>query len=347
MKNKDTKSVDVKYFPHQVHTRDDEKVQRLMMKHGSTGYGLMWMLYEDLYKSKNSMDLDFDLLSYNYRADVDILKSVILESDLFVVDESENKFGSIAVQAYINKMNLSIKYGKIGAKKSWESEKRVKSKNLDNQKNTKSTTSGKPHEQRDEIPPLEGAYTPPIDPPIPYKEKESKIKERESKVKENNNKRDSYVSGASPATELSPQLKLLFEQCKLSTPARTYEKHIFGSRARDSEIELMIKFAYFHKNYPGTKMGYLVGLEKYKKICKKMGINEIETCKELYKGLAGQKKARERLQEIKDSGKDVHIAPWKNMSTYINNMSWEEEIPVPEESKKEDPRKNYIDTYEY
>jgi len=43
----------VKYFKHDLSTRDDDKIFELIEAHGMQGYGLWWVLLEELYKAED------------------------------------------------------------------------------------------------------------------------------------------------------------------------------------------------------------------------------------------------------------------------------------------------------
>ena len=99
---------DTFYFSHDYNTRNDIKIKRLIAKHNYLGYGIFWAIIEDLYNNANALPLDYDCIAFDLRADVDIVKSIINDFDLFVF--SDGFFGSNSIQKRLNERNLkSIK----------------------------------------------------------------------------------------------------------------------------------------------------------------------------------------------------------------------------------------------
>ena len=99
---------DTFYFSHDYNTRNDIKIKRLIAKHNYLGYGIFWAIIEDLYNNANALPLDYDCIAFDLRADVEIVKSIINDFDLFVF--SDGFFGSNSIQKRLNERNLkSIK----------------------------------------------------------------------------------------------------------------------------------------------------------------------------------------------------------------------------------------------
>ena len=99
---------DTFYFSHDYNTRNDIKIKRLIAKHNYLGYGIFWAIIEDLYNNANALPLDYDCIAFDLRADVDIVKSIINDFDLFVF--SDGFFGSNSIQKRLDERNLkSIK----------------------------------------------------------------------------------------------------------------------------------------------------------------------------------------------------------------------------------------------
>ncbi len=91
---------DTFYFPHDYNSRSDQKISKLLAKHGMLGYGLYWAIIEDLYNNNNILEIDYDCISYDLRSDSEIIKSVINDFGLFTF--CENTFGSISVERRLN-----------------------------------------------------------------------------------------------------------------------------------------------------------------------------------------------------------------------------------------------------
>jgi len=87
---------DTFYFSHDYNSRNDEKIKFLLRKHGITGYGLFWAIIEDLYNNANALRTDYEGISFDYRVECEVVKSVINDFDLFVFDGET--FGSLSVQ---------------------------------------------------------------------------------------------------------------------------------------------------------------------------------------------------------------------------------------------------------
>lgn len=82
------------YFPHQYNAHDDEKLQQVIINHGLAGYAVFFLLLEYLGQKKDRiLSKDFyKVLSWNYRIDEDVVRSVVEDYGLFEV--SDNHFSS-------------------------------------------------------------------------------------------------------------------------------------------------------------------------------------------------------------------------------------------------------------
>jgi hypothetical protein len=96
-------SKDTFYFSHDYNSRADDKIKSLIRKHGVTGYGIFWCIIEDLYNNANALQLDYDGIAYDLRTDCDIIKSIINDFDLFVIEGSY--FGSTSVERRLDERN--------------------------------------------------------------------------------------------------------------------------------------------------------------------------------------------------------------------------------------------------
>jgi len=85
------------YFSHDYNTRMDEKIKELIYHHGYLGYGLYWAFVEDLYNNANALRINFNRIASEYNTDVFVVKSIIYDFDLFVVDD-DKYFHSNSVQ---------------------------------------------------------------------------------------------------------------------------------------------------------------------------------------------------------------------------------------------------------
>lgn len=105
------------YFSHDYNTRQDEKVKKLLRKHGYLGYGLFWAIVEDLYNNANALQTDYDGIAYELRVDCDIIKSVLHDFDLFNFDG--DTFSSKSVQNRLDKRNNKSISARESAQKRW------------------------------------------------------------------------------------------------------------------------------------------------------------------------------------------------------------------------------------
>lgn len=74
------------YFTHDYLARSDHKIKKLLVNHGILGYGIYWAIIEDLYNNANVLPMDCDTIAYDLRCDVDAVKSIINDYDLFVIN---------------------------------------------------------------------------------------------------------------------------------------------------------------------------------------------------------------------------------------------------------------------
>lgn len=105
------------YFSHDYNARNDIKIIKLIAKKGYEGYGIYWALIEDLYNNDNLLEYDIDILSFTYRSSEEIIKSVIEDFNLFIVEDRFIK--SLSVQKRLDARNEKSNKGKENALKRW------------------------------------------------------------------------------------------------------------------------------------------------------------------------------------------------------------------------------------
>ena len=106
------------YFSHDYNCRTDEKIKKLLMKYGMTGYGIFWSIVEDLYNNANALQLDYERIAYELRCDESIVKNIINDFNLFVIEG--NYFKSLSVEIRMEKrMEISATASKA-ANIRWE-----------------------------------------------------------------------------------------------------------------------------------------------------------------------------------------------------------------------------------
>lgn len=108
---------DTFYFSHDYNVRNDEKIKRLIRKHGMQGYGVFWAIIEDLYNNANALRTDYDGIAYDLRSDSDVVASVINDFDLFVFDGEF--FGSKSVQERLQQRNSKSESARKSASYRW------------------------------------------------------------------------------------------------------------------------------------------------------------------------------------------------------------------------------------
>lgn len=91
------------YFSHDYNACMDEKIKKLLKKHGMTGYGIFWRIVEDLYNNDNSLEIDYEGIAYDLHSDAKIVQSVINDFGLFVVNDG--CFGSASIERRLQARN--------------------------------------------------------------------------------------------------------------------------------------------------------------------------------------------------------------------------------------------------
>ena len=109
---------DTFYFSHDYNARNDEKIKRLIRKHGMQGYGVFWSIVEDLYNNANALQTDYEGIAYDLRTDRDLVASVVNDFDLFVFDGEY--FGSNSVQERLDQRNDKSEKARKSASYRWE-----------------------------------------------------------------------------------------------------------------------------------------------------------------------------------------------------------------------------------
>ena len=118
---------DTFYFSHDYNARQDDKIKRLIRKHGMAGYGIFWAIVEDLYNNANALRLDCEGMAFEYRVGEDMIESIINDFDLFVIDV--DTFGSRSIESRLNERNEKSKKAKQSANDRWEKVRLAKESN--------------------------------------------------------------------------------------------------------------------------------------------------------------------------------------------------------------------------
>lgn len=112
---------DTFYFSHDYNARTDEKIKLLIRKHGLRGYGIFWAIVEDLYNNANALRTDYDGIAFELREDIEVVKSVLNDFNLFQFDDG--CFGSLSVQKRLDERNEKSKTARESANKRWSKNK--------------------------------------------------------------------------------------------------------------------------------------------------------------------------------------------------------------------------------
>jgi len=106
------------YFSHDYNARTDERIKLLIRKYGMIGYGVFWSIVEDLYNNANALRLDYEGIAYDLRTDIEIIKSIINDFDLFVINGE--LFGSSSIERRLDERRKKSKSASKSAIIRWK-----------------------------------------------------------------------------------------------------------------------------------------------------------------------------------------------------------------------------------
>lgn len=112
---------DTFYFSHDYNARQDDKIKRLIMKHGFLGYGIFWAIVENLYNNTNALRLDCELIAYEMRTSENVIESIINDFELFVIEDGY--FGSLSVERRLIERDEKSKKASKSALSRWNKNK--------------------------------------------------------------------------------------------------------------------------------------------------------------------------------------------------------------------------------
>ena len=75
------------YFTHDFGARNDPKMINLQIKHGMLGVGCYWSIVEMLFEQGGEIPLEYERISFELRTDTNVLKSVINDFGLFIIQD--------------------------------------------------------------------------------------------------------------------------------------------------------------------------------------------------------------------------------------------------------------------
>ena len=106
------------YFNHDSVARLDIRVIKLRSKLGYEGYGIFWAVLELLFTEENKLCVeDYNSLAFGLQCDAKVLKQVIEDFDLFVVEDG--CFYSRRLNNHIEEINNKSNKAKQNASKRW------------------------------------------------------------------------------------------------------------------------------------------------------------------------------------------------------------------------------------
>ena len=83
----------MKAFRHNTNERTKSNVLKLRMKYGAAGYGVYMMLLERLaMEPKLCHDMDYDALAYEFQESADMIRHIVEDFDLFIIDLDTETF---------------------------------------------------------------------------------------------------------------------------------------------------------------------------------------------------------------------------------------------------------------
>ncbi len=78
------------WFRHDVDAVSDRLMQRLIRKYGMEGVGIYWSIVEVLYKENGILNLDdIEDLAFSFHVEHDLVRDIVCESDLFIIEGNE------------------------------------------------------------------------------------------------------------------------------------------------------------------------------------------------------------------------------------------------------------------
>tara|TARA_Y100000356_G_C11239738_1_gene280093 strand:+ start:105 stop:869 length:765 start_codon:yes stop_codon:yes gene_type:complete len=106
------------YFNHDSTARNDYRIIKMRAKLGMEAYGIFWSVLEMLFTEENKLCIDdYDSLAFGLQCDAKVLKQVIEDFDLFVIED--NCFYSRRLNKHIEEINTKSVKAKENAKKRW------------------------------------------------------------------------------------------------------------------------------------------------------------------------------------------------------------------------------------
>jgi hypothetical protein len=119
------------YFNHDSIARNDYRIIKMRSKLGMESYGIFWSVLEMLFTEENKLCIeDYDSLAFGLQCDAKILKQVIEDFDLFVVENG--CFYSRRLNNHIEDINNKSTKAKESIKKRWNNTNVIRTYNDSN-----------------------------------------------------------------------------------------------------------------------------------------------------------------------------------------------------------------------
>jgi len=119
------------YFNHDSIARNDYRIIKMRSKLGMESYGIFWAVLEMLFTEENKLCIeDYDSLAFGLQCDSKVLKQVIEDFDLFVVENG--CFYSRRLNNHIEDINNKSTKAKESIKKRWNNTNVIRTYNDSN-----------------------------------------------------------------------------------------------------------------------------------------------------------------------------------------------------------------------
>ena len=110
-------------FEHDANARSDQKILNLLADLGSAGYGVYFMLLEELYSAKdNELPLQYKFIASKVFTTAKFLEKIITNYDLFEIDNQRQVFYSKRMKEYGEKQKKFKEMQKLKIKKRWNTD---------------------------------------------------------------------------------------------------------------------------------------------------------------------------------------------------------------------------------
>ena len=119
------------YFNHDSTARNDYRIIKMRSKLGMEAYGIFWSVLEMLFTEENKLCVDdYDSLAFGLQCDRELLKQVIEDFDLFVIEDG--CFYSRRLNKHIDDINNKSNKAKESVNKRWNNTNEIRTNNDSN-----------------------------------------------------------------------------------------------------------------------------------------------------------------------------------------------------------------------